>query len=381
MEPDAPAPDLASVILEEIEDIAIVVVDRAGKVVRWFHGAEVLFGYFADEMIGEPLDRLFTPDDVAHGVPIHEVEVAAASGRAGDDRWEVRKDGVHIWVTGVLVALRDQHGEATSFVKIMRNRTDVRAQIEALENRIEGLVHAVEQRDRLLSTTAHELRNPLAPLANGVSLLRRGRGQHLDTTLEIFDRQLSVLRRLVDDLMDVGRLAAGKLELESRPVVLNEVLREAAEACRPLADSRGQTFQILLLPSSVTVDGDPDRLHQVFVNLIENAVKYTPEKGRISVKQTIEGGEAVVRVEDSGIGITIEALPRIFDLFTQEKPARDMAKGGLGLGLSVVRDLVALHGGTVAVRSEGRDKGAEFTVRLPRRAATGSDNRDRIRRS
>src|SRR6185437_4500344 len=110
-----------------------------------------------------------TPDDVAHGVPIHEVEVAAASGRAGDDRWEVRKDGVHIWVTGVLVALRDQHGEATSFVKIMRNRTDVRAQIEALENRIEGLVHAVEQRDRLLSTTAHELRNPLAPLANGVS--------------------------------------------------------------------------------------------------------------------------------------------------------------------------------------------------------------------
>jgi signal transduction histidine kinase len=160
--------------------------------------------------------------------------------------------------------------------------------------------------------------------------------------------------------------------------VLNDVVRGAADACRPLAERRGQRFEILQLPVPVTVHGDPDRLHQLFVNLIENAVKYTPEEGRIWVKQTIEGDEAVVRIEDSGIGITAEALPWIFDLFTQEKPARDMAKGGLGLGLSVVRDLVALHGGTVAVRSEGRDKGAEFTVRLPRRAASGSDNRDRI---
>jgi signal transduction histidine kinase len=332
-------------------------------------------------MIGQRLDRLFTPDDAAHGVPMHELEVAAVSGRAADDRWEVRKDGIRIWINGVLVALRDEHGEAKRFVKIMRNRTDVRAQIDALENRIEALNHAAEQRDRFLSTAVHELRNPLAPLANAVTVLRRGRGEHLDATIEILDRQLTLLRRLVDDLMNVGRLVTGKMQLESRPVVLNEVLRGAAEACRPLAERRGQRFEVLQLPVPVTVHGDPDRLHQLFVNLIENAVKYTPDEGRIWVKQTIEGDEAVVRIEDSGIGITAEALPWIFDLFTQEKPARDMAKGGLGLGLSIVRDLVSLHGGTVGVRSEGRDKGAEFTVRLPRRPATGSDNRDRIRGS
>ena len=366
MAPDAPTGDLASRILEEIDDVAIVVLDREGTIVRWFRGAEVLFGYSADEMVGGPLDRLFTADDTAHGVPFHEIEVAAASGRAADDRWEVRKDGSRVWVNGVMIALRDSGEGPERFVKIMRDRTDVRTQVVSLENRLQALSREGERKDQFLSTLAHELRNPLGPLVNAITVLRRGDRSQAANAVEIVERQAAVLRRLVDDLMDVGRIASGKIQLERRRIALNDVLRAATDDCRPLAEKRSQHLELLLLPAPITVDADADRLHQVFVNLLDNAVKYTPERGSIWVKATIEGADAVARVQDSGIGIAPEALPLIFELFTQEVSALGMANGGLGLGLSVVRDLVALHGGTVAVRSEGRGKGAEFVVRLPR---------------
>jgi PAS domain S-box-containing protein len=362
-------------LLDQCRDHAIVVLDPDGRVVRWPSGAEHTFGYRAEEMLGQPIRRLFTPEDLQRGLADHELYVARRDGRAEDDRWLVRKDGTRIWIGGVVFALRDATGEMVAFGKIMRDRTDVRAQVEALENRVEALIKADQRKNLFLGTLAHELRNPLAPLVNALQIMRLARAVTPDLVMpvQIIERQVDVIRRLVDDLLDITRVGAGKIELRLQQVQLHEVLNRAAEACRPQADKRRQDFRVLLPQVPITVEADPDRLHQVVTNLLNNAVKYTPEGGGVWLKATVEGNEAVMRVEDTGVGIAPEMLPKIFDLFTQEEESRARSDGGLGLGLPLVKELVTLHGGTVQVRSEGRDKGSEFTVRLPlqQRAASG----------
>jgi signal transduction histidine kinase len=174
------------------------------------------------------------------------------------------------------------------------------------------------------------------------------------------------MRRLVDDLLDVTRIGAGKIELRREPLVLQDVVHRAVESARPIVGERRQRLEVVVPPSPMVVEGDSARLEQVFVNLLNNAAKYTPEGGNVWVKGTTEGDEAVIHVEDTGVGIPREMLPHIFDLFTQVDASRAYSQGGLGIGLSVVKSLVALHGGSVQVRSEGPGKGSEFTVRLPR---------------
>jgi signal transduction histidine kinase len=172
------------------------------------------------------------------------------------------------------------------------------------------------------------------------------------------------MRRLVDDLLEVTRISTGKIQLDLHEQDLNEILTVAADNCRRLIDERTHTFHLLLPDSPVTIRADATRLQQVFVNLIENAARYTQYGGDIWVKLFVEGREAVVKVEDSGVGISPEILPRIFEMFTQAELVGDKASG-LGIGLSVVKDLTKLHGGTVQVRSDGIGKGSDFVVRLP----------------
>jgi signal transduction histidine kinase len=188
--------------------------------------------------------------------------------------------------------------------------------------------------------------------------------------LQIIDRQVALLRRLVEDLVDTARIGAGKVDLHLRLVDLKEPMDAAADAARPLAEAREQDFQVLQIAGAVPVNGDPQRLQQVFFNLLTNAVKYTPRKGKILFNLTTEGGDAIVRVEDTGVGMSADILPKVFDLFTQEESSLVLSSGGLGLGLPLVRDLVRLHGGTVQGRSDGRDKGSVFTVRLPLQRTT-----------
>jgi two-component system CheB/CheR fusion protein len=359
--------ELLWLLLRQARDHALILLDASGTVVDWLAGSEHIFGWTRAEVMGETLHRLFTEDDQARGAPDHEMAVARADGRAEDDRWQVRKDGTRFWASGVLVPLRDASGAVVGFGKVLRDRTDVRAQVEALDNRADALADSNRRHELVLATLAHELRTPLGALANAVELmaLAGAASEEIRYPLQIVQRQVDAIRRLVDDLMDVGRAGAGKLDLERTPVDLRGVLLRAAEASRPPAEQRGQDFRVLMLPGALPVLGDADRLRQVIVNLLDNAVKYTPEGGRVWLKATVEGQEAVVRVEDTGIGIAPEAQPGIFELFTQEEVARPMAAGGIGLGLSLVKQLVTLHGGTVQVRSEGRGKGSEFTVRLP----------------
>jgi PAS domain S-box-containing protein len=366
--------ELLRLLLAQARDHALVLLDTDGKVVDWFGGAEHIFGYGRDEMLGASLEKLFTDEDRSRGVPQHEIDVARANGRAEDDRWQQRKDGTLFWASGVLVPLRDSAGEVAGFGKVVRDRTDVRAHVEALENRLEAMLQGNQRRDLFLATLAHELRSPLAALANAMDIVHLvgEPPEELRRPLQVVHRQVDALKRLVEDLMDVSRAGTGKIHLERRPLDLLEVLTRTFEAAVPLAARRSQDFRQLLLPTPMPILGDPDRLRQVFANLLDNAIKYTPEGGRVWLKATIEGAEAVVRVEDTGIGIAQEALPTIFDLFTQEARAQPLSAGGLGLGLPLVKQLVSLHDGTVQVRSEGTGKGSEFSVRLPLLVEDGS---------
>jgi PAS domain S-box-containing protein len=357
---------LLDLALGEVGTHAVVLLDPGGVIVGWLAGAERLFGYTADEIVGRNASVLFTPEDLEKDLSSWELKTAAASGESEDDRWQVRKDGGRIWVGGTLTALRDERGELLGFAKIMRNRTDQKSQVETLEGRVAHLQRAEERKNAFIATLAHELRNPLSALSNATRLLEPCEAAEPGTALAVgtIRRQAEFMGRMVDDLLEVARTAAGKVELRKERVVLQEVVRRAVETCRPAIDERTHVVQPLLPDVPVHLDADPARLQQVFVNLLQNAVKYTEYGGTIWVKATTEGDEAVVRVQDTGVGIPPEVMPHIFDLFTQAEFAA-RSPGGLGIGLSVVRDYVALHGGTVQAASDGLGKGSEFTVRLP----------------
>jgi PAS domain S-box-containing protein len=354
-------------LAEQSREHAFILLDRE-QIVQWFSpGAEHIFGWPAAEITGRSIERLFTPEDAAAGIPANERDVAVRQSAAEDDRWQLRRDGTRFWASGVLFALRDERGELAGFAKLLRDRTDVREQHETLGNRVAALAAESHQKDVFLSTLSHELRNPLAPLANALEIIRLSgpTTPHVAYALSVIERQTELLRRLVDDLLDMARIGAGKVQIRREPVVLGELLERSIETLRAQIEARRHHVDLIQPETAIRVEADPARLMQVFVNLVGNAVKYTSDGGRIWVKATTEGGEAVVRVADQGLGIPPEMLPRIFELFTQVESSRPYAQGGLGIGLSVVKNLVDLHGGSVQVRSEGLGKGSEFTVRLP----------------
>jgi PAS domain S-box-containing protein len=356
---------LLSLMAQQSKEHAFVLLDPHARVVWWSPGAEYIFDRSSSEMVGQPLGVMFSPEDRDSGIPDQEIQLALNFGKAEDDRWQMRRDGSRFWATGILIALRDQNQNLLGFGKILRNRTDLREQLEALRNQVQALTAANQQKDNFLAIFSHELRNPLASIYTAMELINRTASGNADLegSLKLIEDQLDFVRRMLDDLLDVKRISTGKVRLNMGPVVLQEIIEKAVEAARPRIEERGQRIQVIGPWSSIVLQGDPDRLHQVFLNLLSNAFKYTPEGGAIRVEVTTEADEAVVRVSDTGVGIPHEMLPRIFDLFTQV--ATQLSHGGLGIGLALVKDFVALHGGSVQVRSEGVGKGSEFMVRLP----------------
>jgi signal transduction histidine kinase/DNA-binding response OmpR family regulator len=236
------------------------------------------------------------------------------------------------------------------------------------------LYRDIQEEDRrkneFLAMLSHELRNPLAPVRNAVHVLRQSKIDHpqLNWARDVIDRQVTHLVRLVDDLLDVSRITRGKIRLQTEPLDAAAVVAGAVETSRPLVESHRHQLHVTLPAEPLAMHGDPARLAQVLANLLNNAAKYTPDGGEIWLSAAREGGEIVFRVRDTGTGIPPEMLGKVFDLFTQIDHSLDRAQGGLGIGLTLVRRLVEMHGGAVEARSEGAGRGSEFTVRLP---ATG----------
>ena len=240
-----------------------------------------------------------------------------------------------------------------------------------------------ERKDEFLAMLAHELRNPLSPLVNSIAILRRTdlSGPLAQRQIDVMARQVTQLTRLVDDLLDVSRVSRGLIELRREALLLSEVLEVAVEAMRPALEARGQQLQLLGASAPLYVNGDRVRLIQVFSNLLQNAVKYTDAGGNIGISVTPDGSRVSIMVRDSGVGIPPEMLPRVFELFTQVPVTLDRSQGGLGIGLTLVRTLVELHGGHVTAHSVGLGHGSTFTVSLPLVTAPKPALRDSVPRA
>ncbi len=257
---------------------------------------------------------------------------------------------------------------------------DEDSELSLLRRRLRDLEEAQRQTNEFLATLAHELRNPLAPIRSAVSLMQMGGLS--DSMREwygtVIDRQVTHLTRLVEDLLDVSRITSGKIVLQKEPLDLAPVVESAVDSCRPLIEARKHALEIQLPAEPLRIEGDPTRLSQILVNLLNNAAKYTPEGGTILLSADREGRQVAIRVRDTGLGIPAELLPRIFDLFTQGDRSPERVEGGLGIGLALVRRLVEMHGGSVEAYSAGLGCGSELAVRLPlldlpREVPPGSD--------
>jgi PAS domain S-box-containing protein len=346
-------------MVESVTDYAIFMLDPGGYIASWNAGAQRIKGYAPSEIIGKHFSIFYPPDVVARGFPATELEEAQRVGRFEDEGWRLRKDGTRFWANVVITALHDRTGRLRGFAKITRDLTERR--------RVEALEHEGKQTTEFLAMLGHELRNPLAPIRNAVEIMRARKMK--DPTVEwardLIDRQVSHLSRLVDDLLDMSRITSGKVMLQKERLDLAVLVARAEEATRPLLEERSHMLSLSLPSDALHVEGDATRLSQVVLNLINNAAKYTPKGGQVWVDLKCEDGHAILTVRDNGIGMAPDLVPRVFDLFTQGERSLDRAEGGLGIGLTLVRKLVAMHGGTVEASSAGPGQGSEFVVRLP----------------
>ena len=261
------------------------------------------------------------------------------------------------------IELHEKHLE-----ELVQERTaHLSAALEALRLREEELKRANQAKDEFLATLAHELRNPLAPIRTGVYLLQQRGAADPETRQihELIDRQSAHMARLIDDLLDVSRIERGKIELRKEVVDPRKVVAHALEVSQPLFQARNQILVLALSDHLPAIEGDPVRLEQMLCNLLNNACKFTPIGGEIQVSGAEEEAHLVLRIKDNGIGMRPEVIARVFDLFFQAGRAMDRPEGGLGIGLTLVRELAELHGGSVGASSEGPGNGSEFQVRLP----------------
>jgi PAS domain S-box-containing protein len=354
---------LLRLLLEQGEEHALILLDERGVVVEWLMGASRLFGRRKEEMLGRTLHVLFTPEDRGRQVPESELTDARRARMSYNDRWMLRSDDVRFWANGVLYSLCDTDGRIVGFAKILRDRTDQRGQIEALRNRAEAVAAEERRGVLMLGTLAHELRSPLGAVANAaavIDLASRG-DEGISQAVQAVKRQTAYAHALVDDWLEYARVRTGKARVNAERLELGAVIAAAVESVVATIAARSQRVEILLPPTPIQIEADPLRLQQIVVNLLGNASKFSRAGDPIFIRATIEGDEAVIRVEDRGCGIPGLALPHVFEWLSQTGPPT----AGLGVGLSLVKEYVELHGGSVQVRSDGIDRGSEFTVRLP----------------
>jgi PAS domain S-box-containing protein len=347
-------------LVDSVRDYAIFMLDPQGIVESWNAGAQAIKGYEADEIVGRHFSVFYTPDDQQKGAPEATLRTAREQGRFETEGWRVRKDGTLFWANVVVTAVYAPTGDLRGYAKITRDMSERR--------RLEELERSSRRMNEFLAMLAHELRNPLAPIRNAVTIMQLETlaSPVLRNCRDVIDRQLTHVTRLVDDLLDVGRLTTGKIKLRKELLRLSDVVARSVETVRPLVSARRQALEIQQPAESVYVNGDSTRLSQVLQNLLVNAAKYTQENGRIDLQVEVAGGFVNVVVKDNGRGIPAEDLERIFQLFAQAESVHSAAaESGLGIGLTLARSLAEMHGGSIDAASPGLGKGSTFTLRLP----------------
>jgi len=346
-------------LVESVVDYAIVTLDEEGMITSWNSGAERINGYTATQILGRHFSRLYPPEDIQANKPWRQLAMARERGRVNDESWRLRSDGTQYWANNVIATLPATDVRKRAFYMVTQDLSQRR--------NAETLADTAQRMHEFIAMLAHELRNPLAPIRNAVALMERRKitDPLVESMRQTIDRQSQNLTRIVDELLDVNRVARGQFVIEKQTLDLRDVIARAVETSRPMIDRHGHHLQLSIPDQPIDCYGDPMRLAQVLVNILNNAAKYTPDGGDIWLAAERIENRVELRVRDNGRGIERDAIDRIFDLFMQVDPQAGSALGGLGVGLALVRRIVELHGGSVHVVSDGLGKGSEFIVRLP----------------
>ena len=379
-------------LVEGVSGYAIFMLDVNGKVATWNVGAQRIKGYAADEIIGRHIS-VFYPQEVRDsGWPDYELQQAAEHGSFVDTGWRLRKDGTQLWANVTITALRDDHGRLMGFAKLTRDLTESRRfeAIELANEERERLLDAERSarmaaqratriKDEFLATLSHELRTPLSAILGWTQILLKGlvdgaAGQR--RAIEVIDRNARAQVQLIDDLLDLSRILAGKMRLDLRQVSLSEIVQAAVESARPTAEAKEVRLRCVVDPSPIRVNADATRLQQVVWNLLTNAIKFTPRGGQVQVLVQRVDSHVELSVSDTGAGIPADFLPHVFERFSQHDSSSTRAHGGLGLGLAISRQLVELHAGTIRASSAGEGQGATFAVQLPISLMQPDDERE-----
>lgn len=362
--------ELLRITLNSIGD-AIIATD-ANEIVTFINPvAQELIGWNEEECVGKPLAALFHIVNEETGQPAESpVAKVIASGRVAglaNHTILISRDGTRRPIDDTAAPIRNEDGQFVGVILVFRDITERRRLERELHQRSLDLVERDRRKDEFLAVLAHELRNPLSPIANTLHMLRLQFASHpeIERAGAMMERQMSHLVRLVDDLLDVSRITRGKFELRKQSIELATVVGRTMESVRSLMNERQHHLRIDLPTEALWLEADPDRVEQVLANLLSNAAKYTPHGGEILLSAQCEGGEIVLRVRDNGIGIRAEAMAQLFDLFHQADRVPGHVSEGLGIGLTLVRNLVEMHGGSVSATSAGQNQGSEFVVRLP----------------
>ncbi|HEX8479823.1 MAG TPA: CheR family methyltransferase, partial [Telluria sp.] len=361
-------------VAESTRDYAIVTTDAEGCVVSWNKGAELVFGYTEEEMLQHDLEPLYVEEDRARGVRQDELRRAREDGRAEDERWHLRKDGTRVYCSGVTTPL----GPAATYgyAKIARDQTDRELsnseREEALTSEQQNRSHAESEmalKDEFLAIMSHELRHPLNMIHVNAELLARLPEVVHSTSASRAAAQVRTAvmsqAKIIEDLLDMSRVRTGKLALALGPVDLGAMAAAMAEAARADHATRGLAISVSVADEPVVVMADKVRVEQVMMNLISNAIKFSPQDGKIDIAISQDDGHGCIMVSDTGQGIAPDFLKHVFDMFGQAGSVTTRSKGGLGIGLALVREIAQLHGGRVDAASAGLGKGARFCVWLP----------------
>src|SRR5579883_1042592 len=338
----------------------VLLLDGQGRVVQVNRTLERILGRSWSDLVGQDLPSLLG------GLPASEPPLFEQMIESGtrESRDVHRGDS---WLRISIDPIRDAESAIKGGLCLVSDITSQKRLEMQLLRQAQRLQEDDRRKDEFLAMLAHELRNPLASLSNALEIIGQlhDRSDEVTEAIPIARRQIQHMGRLLEDLLDVSRITRGKVELRKQMVDFGTIVAHAIETCQPLVDSHGHELSAAIPADPIPLDGDPTRLEQIVANLVNNAAKYTEPGGRIAVSLVREGNQAVLRVRDTGIGISPEMQRRIFDLFVQADRSLDRSQGGLGIGLTLVRSVVELHGGTIAVQSDGVGQGSEFLARLP----------------
>lgn len=359
-------------------DYAIITIDLAGRVVSWNPGAEHIFGFSAEEMVGKSCDHFFVPEDRSAGVPQKELARAREFGRAHDDRWHLRKDGSRVYCHGIMMPLND--GGLVGYAKIARDLTrdkrvaDEREALLVTEKELRAeLQRASSMKDEFLAVMSHELKHPLNLIHLNAELLMRlpqvREAADVQRAVDVIRRTVLNQAKIIEDLLDLSRIRTGKLSLNPVEVDWVAIIERILESAKSDARVKQVTLVTELDPRAARVLADPLRVEQIVWNLLSNALKFTPAGGQVRLCLAVEDGMSRLDVEDNGAGIDPTFIEHLFEMFRQPATRATRPHGGLGIGLALVKQLVKLQGGRVTAHSDGIGRGARLSVWLPRSIA------------